>query len=271
MRLEDERSFSAQSPVGRYWLLNSVGFRVEGMLGRGIVEEVGLGVDGVDVLAVRRWGVLGRRLVLVPVQSVESIHPWDDTIVVSSRGQHARARRAAQAASRAAPPRRRREGERGRRRSVAARFRDRAARRNDRRRASARSGGRAARTSYSTPRSARAAHACERGRDDVAHRPRVRNGAAARATRAAERGRGMAGGKAQPRGGAGRRRPADAGGRRRRRRPPPRTRAPLDRATSRNQTDDQHDQGDDQQQPQKVRDKGAAADCEENQQHDHDQ
>lgn len=97
MRLEDERSFSAQSPVGRYWLLNSVGFRVEGMHGRGTVEEVGLGVDGVDVLAVRRWGPLGRSLVLVPVQRVESIHPWDDTIVVSSRGQHARARRAASA------------------------------------------------------------------------------------------------------------------------------------------------------------------------------
>ena len=55
------------------------------MLGRGTVEEVGLGIDGVDVLAVRRWGVLGRRLALVPVQSVESIHPWDDTIVVLAR------------------------------------------------------------------------------------------------------------------------------------------------------------------------------------------
>jgi len=85
MRLENEGSFGAQSPVGRYWLLNSVGFRVEGMHGRGTVEEVGLGVDGVDVLAVRRRGPLGRRLVLVPVQRVESIHPWDDTIVLSSR------------------------------------------------------------------------------------------------------------------------------------------------------------------------------------------
>jgi len=45
---------------GRYWLLNCVGFRVEGARGRsGIVEEVGLGPEGVDVLAVRRRGVPG--------------------------------------------------------------------------------------------------------------------------------------------------------------------------------------------------------------------
>jgi hypothetical protein len=97
MRLEHEQSFSAQSAVGRYWLLNSVGFRVQGMYGRGVVEEVGLGHDGVDVLAVRRGGALGRRLVLVPVERVESVHPWEDTLVVSSRRQRARASRAEQA------------------------------------------------------------------------------------------------------------------------------------------------------------------------------
>ena len=97
MRLEHERSFSAQSPVGRYWRLNSIGFRVEGMYGRGIVEQVGLGPDGVDVLAVRRRLALGRGLVLVPAHRVESIHPWDDTIVVASRHRRARDRRAAQA------------------------------------------------------------------------------------------------------------------------------------------------------------------------------
>jgi hypothetical protein len=98
MRLENERSFSAGSPVGRYWLLNCVGFHVEGGWGRkGTVEEVGLGPEGVAVLAVRRRRVLGRRLVLVPAQRVESIHPWEDTIVLASRRRHARDLRAAQA------------------------------------------------------------------------------------------------------------------------------------------------------------------------------
>ena len=95
MPLETERSFTAESAVGRYWLLNCVGFRVEGSR-RGIVEEVGLGPHGVDVLAVRRRFFLGRRVVLVPTQRVESIHPWDDTIVLASR-RRARDGRAVQA------------------------------------------------------------------------------------------------------------------------------------------------------------------------------
>src|SRR6266508_3662419 len=96
MPLETERSFTAESAVGRYWLLNCVGFRVEGSR-RGIVEEVGLGPHGVDVLAVRRRFFLGRRVVLVPTQRVESIHPWDDTIVLASRRRRARDGRAVQA------------------------------------------------------------------------------------------------------------------------------------------------------------------------------
>jgi hypothetical protein len=98
MRLEHERAFSAESPVGRYWLRNCVGFRVEGFVGGGgVVEEIGLGLDGVDVLAVRRRGVALRRMVLVPTQRVESVHPWDDTIVLGSRRRQAKSRRAAQA------------------------------------------------------------------------------------------------------------------------------------------------------------------------------
>jgi hypothetical protein len=85
MRLEHEREFSADSPVGRYWLRNCVGFRVEGLSGRaGIVEEIGLGPDGVDVLAVRR-GLPLAGVVLVPAQRVEFVHPWDETIVLASR------------------------------------------------------------------------------------------------------------------------------------------------------------------------------------------
>jgi hypothetical protein len=94
MPLEHERSFTAESPVGRYWLLNCVGFRVEGAWGSaGIVEEVGLGPDGVDVLAVRRRGALRWGVVLVPAQRVAWVHPWDDTIELASRLRRARDRK----------------------------------------------------------------------------------------------------------------------------------------------------------------------------------
>jgi hypothetical protein len=96
MPLEHERAFSANSPVGRYWLRNCVGFHVEGFgSGSGTVEEIGLGPDGVDVLAVRR-GIVLRRIALVPVQRVESVDPWDETIVLVSRRRRLRDRRRAQ-------------------------------------------------------------------------------------------------------------------------------------------------------------------------------
>jgi hypothetical protein len=86
MVAEDERSFSPESPVGKYWLLNCVGFRVERTrVTYGVVEQVGPGDDGVDVLRVRRRGPLGRRLVLVRADRVASIHPWEDTIVLAAR------------------------------------------------------------------------------------------------------------------------------------------------------------------------------------------
>jgi hypothetical protein len=97
MPLEHERAFSANSPVGRYWLRNCIGFRVEGLRGGGgVVEEIGLGPDGVAVLAVRRRAVPLGGMVLVPTHGVESVHPWEDTIVLSSR-RRARNRRVAQA------------------------------------------------------------------------------------------------------------------------------------------------------------------------------
>src|SRR5438874_11929764 len=90
MPLEHERAFSAESPVGRYWLRNCVGFHVEGLRGgAGVVEEVGLGPDGVDVISVRRHNVLLPGTVLVPAQCVESVRPWEDTIVLESKRRHA--------------------------------------------------------------------------------------------------------------------------------------------------------------------------------------
>jgi hypothetical protein len=96
MPLEHQCAFSANSPVGRYWLRNCVGFHVEGFGGAsGTVEEIGLGPDGVDVLAVRR-GVVLKRIALVPAQRVESVHPWDETIVLGSRRRQQGDRRRAQ-------------------------------------------------------------------------------------------------------------------------------------------------------------------------------
>jgi hypothetical protein len=96
MPLEHERAFSANSPVGRYWLSNCVGFHVEGFGGgSGTVEEIGLGPDGVDMLAVRR-GVVLRRIALVPAQRVASVDPWDETIVLVSPRRQQRDRRRAQ-------------------------------------------------------------------------------------------------------------------------------------------------------------------------------
>jgi hypothetical protein len=94
MPAEHEQSFSADSPVGRYWLLNCIGFRVEGARGHaGIVEEVGLGPDGVDVLAVRRRGPLLWGVVLIPATRVAWVDPWDDTIVLASHSRRARDRK----------------------------------------------------------------------------------------------------------------------------------------------------------------------------------
>lgn len=88
MPLEQERAFSAESPVGQYWLGNCVGFRVEGLRsGWGVVEEIGLGPAGVDVLCVRRWGVHLGRTVLIPAERVETILPWDDTIVLATNNR----------------------------------------------------------------------------------------------------------------------------------------------------------------------------------------
>jgi hypothetical protein len=58
-----------------YWIGHCEGFRVDGSSGRiGFVEEVRPDGPGQPVLAVRA-GVLGRRILLVPVDEVFSILP----------------------------------------------------------------------------------------------------------------------------------------------------------------------------------------------------
>jgi hypothetical protein len=75
MRPEEQRSFGADDPVARYWLHNCVGFRVRGM---GVVN----GIDGDGtVLTVKRLGVTTR----VSRESIESIDPWRETIVLRRR------------------------------------------------------------------------------------------------------------------------------------------------------------------------------------------
>ena len=96
MRPEDERTFGADNPVGRYWLHNCVGFGVRGLRsGRGVVHAVSEDSDGVAVLAVHR-GVL-RGIARISAARVESVDPWDETIVLRSRSREIRQRRAEQA------------------------------------------------------------------------------------------------------------------------------------------------------------------------------
>src|SRR5437762_11793746 len=93
---EDERTFGADDPVGRYWLHNSVGFGVRGRRsGRGIVRDVTEDSDGAAVLAVHR-GVL-RGIAHVSAARVGSVDPWNETIVLRSRSRETRQRRAEQA------------------------------------------------------------------------------------------------------------------------------------------------------------------------------
>ncbi len=95
MRPGDEHAFSADDPVARYWLHNCVGFGVRGLAGGGVVHEIGLGADGVAVLAVRR-PVLGVTTE-VPASRVRSVDPWDETVVLHSRSRATRDHRVAQA------------------------------------------------------------------------------------------------------------------------------------------------------------------------------
>ena len=91
MALGQGQAFGAESPVARYWLANSVGFRVEASRGRrGIVERVGCDAAGTDVLLVRPRSAMGRRLVSVPFERVASVDPWAETIVLAPRPRRAR-------------------------------------------------------------------------------------------------------------------------------------------------------------------------------------
>lgn len=71
---------------GFYWLCRSEGFRVDSPEGRfGQVEAVMFRVrpDEPDALVVRT-GVLGRRLVIVPIENVADVLPRRERILLSS-------------------------------------------------------------------------------------------------------------------------------------------------------------------------------------------
>src|SRR4051794_3320095 len=93
---ENERTFGADDPVGRYWLRNCVGFGVRGLRsGRGVVRNVSEDPNGRALLTVHR-GVL-RGTTHVSAARVATVHPWDETIVLHSRSGQRRERSAAQA------------------------------------------------------------------------------------------------------------------------------------------------------------------------------
>jgi hypothetical protein len=96
VRPEDQRSFTADDPVAQYWLQNCVGFGVRGLRsGPGMVREVSVREDGIAVLGVRRSVLRGTAR--IPADRVESVNPWDETIVLRSGGSEARERLVAQA------------------------------------------------------------------------------------------------------------------------------------------------------------------------------
>jgi hypothetical protein len=91
MRPGDEHAFRADDPVAQYWLHNCVGFHVRGPRGgRGVVDAIRVDVGGEPVLAIRR-PVLGT--MLVPAARVESVDPWDETIVLRAVVREPRPRR----------------------------------------------------------------------------------------------------------------------------------------------------------------------------------
>lgn len=81
---ETQTTLSATLEARLYWLCRSEGFRVDSPDGRfGLVEAVmfRLRPDEPDALIVRA-GVLGRRLVIVPIEDVEDVVPRRQRIVL---------------------------------------------------------------------------------------------------------------------------------------------------------------------------------------------
>jgi hypothetical protein len=86
MAREQDRSFGADSPVAQYWLVHCEGFLVEGSRGRRwIVERVGAGPGGGDMLHVRRDARYFQRTSVIPVTRVASVDPWTETIRLRRR------------------------------------------------------------------------------------------------------------------------------------------------------------------------------------------
>jgi hypothetical protein len=93
VRPVDQRSFTTDDPVAQYWLQNCVGFGVRGLRsGPATVRDVSIREDGIAVLGVQRSVLRGTTR--IPADRVESVDPWDETIVLRSGHREARERRA---------------------------------------------------------------------------------------------------------------------------------------------------------------------------------
>lgn len=65
-----------------YWLGHCEGFRVDGPQGRvGFVETV-LGPEGEPEALLVRGGILGGRVLVVPIEAVEDVRPRAERIVI---------------------------------------------------------------------------------------------------------------------------------------------------------------------------------------------
>lgn len=88
MRVDQDYSFDADSPVGRYWLVHGVGFTVCRADGRqlGVVER--LVVDPVlqraERVIIRRRGVLRRPRTTLDASAVEAVAPASQRFLVAS-------------------------------------------------------------------------------------------------------------------------------------------------------------------------------------------
>ncbi len=91
--MKPDRSFTTDTPIGIYWVGHSTGFRVKGGRKSGTVEEIGVRLDGrIESIAVRRKGFVRSRLIIVPLEAVASVDPWEERVVLARGRWNGRAK-----------------------------------------------------------------------------------------------------------------------------------------------------------------------------------